>query len=174
MARPGKAPDVIEQEGKSHRTKAEMSARRSAAMLTGQKIKERSEVKENSAAHTEFLRVVKLLGKIGKNDALLESIINRYCTLQAECYDFEKKREKFSENLDSLMDDDEMDSDKKYTLEVKMQQSIINVDKQLQSKRKMLFDIEKENGMTISAALRTIPAKTDDSENELIKALSGG
>jgi hypothetical protein len=38
----------------------------------------------------------------------------------------------------------------------------------------MLLDIEKENIMTIAAALRSIPKKDDKSENPLLKALKDG
>jgi hypothetical protein len=49
---------------------------------------------------------------------------------------------------------------------------MIALDKQIQTKRKMLLDIEKENIMTIAAALRSIPKKTDEKENPLLKALN--
>ena len=79
--------------------------------------------------------------------------------MQAECYDFEAKREKFNSNLDALMDDDELDRETKYKLEAQMQQSIISVDKQIMSKRKMLLDIERETLMTLKAQLSSIPKK---------------
>ena len=50
--------------------------------------------------------------------------------------------------------------------------SMLALDKQVQSKRKMLLDIEKENVMTIAASLRSIPKKTEK-KNPLREALSG-
>lgn len=102
MARPSKPAAVIEYEKKSHRTKAELAKRKEEErkLLTGQEIKERKEVKGNKDAHREFLRLRKLLRSIGKDDALYEPVINRYAMLQAECRDFEEKREVFLRNID--------------------------------------------------------------------------
>lgn len=176
VGRPSKNVDVLEEEQKSHRTKGELCARKAAeeALATGEKLKERKETKENPIAHREFLRVNKLLIAIGKNDALHEPIINRYCMLQAESADFEKKREMFSENLQAVMADPDMEPDQKYRLEAQMQKSILDVDKQVQAKRKMMFDIEKECAMTISAAMRSIPKTTASKENPLLEALRDG
>ena len=175
MARPSKSAAVLDDESVSHRTKAEIFDRKSAeeSLASGEKLKERSEVKENKIAHREFLRVNKLLQAIHKNDALYEPIINRYCMLQAECTDFECKRELFTRNLAQLLEDDTMESDAKYRLEVQMQNAILSVDKQIQAKRKMMFDIEKECAMTISAALRTVPKAPAKEKNPLLEAMMG-
>jgi hypothetical protein len=53
-----------------------------------------------------------------------------------------------------------------------MQNSIISLDRQIQSKRKMLFDIERDNAMTIAAALRNIPKKAEKNQNALLEALN--
>jgi hypothetical protein len=50
---------------------------------------------------------------------------------------------------------------------------MIECDRQVQAKRKMLLDIEKENIMTIAAALRSIPKKTDKPKSKLLEALQG-
>lgn len=159
MARPSKSVDVLESEGKSHRTKAELAARKAAekAFATGRPLKERPEVKEDAVAHKEFLRITKLLESVGKNDALFEPIINRYCLLQAECMGLIKNRAQFERDLDALYEDEDVDADNRYRLAVKMQQNILDIDKDMQSKRKMILDIEKECSMTISAAMRTVP-----------------
>lgn len=142
------------------------------SLLTGITIRERPEVAANEAAHAEFLRVSELLSLIDKNDALIETVINRYCMILAECADFERKREKFNKNLDELMESD-MGAENKFRLEAAMQKSILDLDRQVQTKRRMLFDIERENGFTIAAALRSIPKKAD-TENPLLKALREG
>ena len=61
-----------------------------------------------------------------------------------------------------------------YKTVAEMQKSLLNLDKQVQTKRKMLMDIEKENVMTIAASLRSIPKKTEKKKNPLLEALSGG
>jgi hypothetical protein len=141
----------MDKETKEYRAEAEES------LLSGECWHEYPEVKNNATAHRFFKRITELYSRIEKNDALTEPIINRYCTIQAECYDFEHKREVFSDNLDALIANDEMEDETKFSLEAKMQQSIINVDKQLMAKRNMLLNIEKETLMTLKAQLASIP-----------------
>lgn len=59
MARPSKSAAVLDDEALSHRTKAEIEDRKSAeeALASGEKLKERAEVRENEIAHREFFRV---------------------------------------------------------------------------------------------------------------------
>ena len=179
MPTPAKPFVVLVNEKKSHRTKSELKMREEGekALSTDFKIKERKEVKQNKVAHREFQRIIKLLENINKNDAIYEAVINRYCLIQAECLDFEVKREKFYNDMSKLEDkynEDEMSLSEYYSLINDMQKNIVNLDKQIQSKRKMLLDIEKENVMTIASALRSIPKKEDkSSENPLLKVLRG-
>ena len=97
MPTPPKPAKIIELEGKSHRTKKEIRARKEAeaSLLTGERLKESKEVKENPKAHKEFLRIKKLLESIEKNDDLYGRVINRYCLLLAECTEFEEKEKKW-------------------------------------------------------------------------------
>ncbi len=182
MSRPPKPYLVLKNEGKSNRTKAELKQRKEAeeALLTGVALKERDEVKDNPVAHKEFLRLNKLLKKIEKNDDIYGPIINRYCLLLAECVDFEEKRESFYRDLQELtqdkselIDSEEMSLSAYYRLKNNIQSQIIALDKQIQTKRRMLLDIEKENIMTISAALRSIPKEVKKEDNPLLKALNG-
>lgn len=143
-------------------------------------MKERREVKDNKDAHKEFIRIKKLLNNIEKNDSLYEPVINRYALIQAECKDFETKRESFQNDLDELtekrdelIDNDEMTLSEYFRMKVAMQGKIIDLDKQVQAKRKMLFEIEKENLMTIAAALRNIPKKEEGADDPLLKVLRG-
>ena len=55
-----------------------------------------------------------------------------------------------------------------------MQKNIIDLDRQVQAKRRMLLEIEMENVMTIAASLRSIPKKVDKAEDPLLKILKGG
>jgi len=43
----------------------------------------------------------------------------------------------------------------------------------IDKKRKMMLEIDKENVMTISAALRSIPKQPEKKENPLLAALRG-
>lgn len=185
MSRPPKPYIVLKNEGKSNRTKAELKQRKEAeeALLTGVALKEKPEVKDNPIAHKEFLRVNRLLKKIEKNDDIYGPIINRYCLLQAECIEFEEKKDELYNLIRKLENEYEeviktMDAGDRasYLLEYtktvdKLSRSIINIDKQIQTKRRMLFDIEKENIMTIASALRSIPKEVKTEENPLLKVL---
>lgn len=182
MARPSKSVDVLEAEGRSHRTKAELSGRKAAeqAALTGEVLKERPEVRQNPAAHQEFLRVRGLLKAVGRSDALYENIINRYCLLAAECAEmlaiqaeFRASREELREEyLSGETDREDLTPSKYYKLLASMQANILAVDKQIHQKRQMMLAIEKECAMTISAAVRSIPKSAPKEEqNPLLAAL---
>lgn len=104
MPTPSKPVTVLISEGKSHRTKKELQQRKDGedSLATGVSLRMRSEVKANPIAKKEFTRVSSLLKKIGKNDALVEGGINRYCSLTAEIREFEDKREVFYKNIQDL------------------------------------------------------------------------
>jgi hypothetical protein len=170
----------------SHRTKSELKQKAQAevALSTGIALKERPEVENNATAHKEFKRLNKLLKQLGKNDAIYETIINRYCLMLAECFDLEVKRDKICDTasmLENVLDE------LRQTEEIKINDlrsairgiaeiygTMIECDRQIQAKRKMLFDIERENIMTIASATRTIPKKEDKSSNDLRDALKDG
>lgn len=61
-----------------------------------------------------------------------------------------------------------------YRLKCKIQENIIALDKQVQTKRKMMMDIEKENIMTVASVMRNIPKTEEKEENLLLVALKGG
>lgn len=174
MPQPTKTVEVLKSENKSHRTKAELSKREEAekALESGDVFKERIEVKNNKIAHKEYQRIAKIFKNIGKNDALYEGIINRYALLYAECLGFENTKCAFEERNNKLLEDNisGVITDKEYSDQYKTLHSIIiSLDKQIMAKRKMMLDIEKENVMTIAAALRSIPKKAVPealSENE--------
>ena len=189
MPTPAKPFKVLTTEKKSHRTKAELKMREEGEKSLSSEIelKERKEVKQNKVAHKEFIRLEKLLKNIDKNDAIYEAVINRYCLLQAECCDLEERREEFYKLIFELKEEMKMVTDKidydediktyklEYTKAIsKMISSMLAIDKQISSKRKMLLDIEKENVMTIASALRCIPKKDNKEENNpLLKVLRG-
>jgi len=186
MPTPPKPYKVIQGEKKSHRTKAELSQRKQAeeALSTKNEIKKRKEVKDNPIANKEFNRIEKLLDKIDKNDALYEPVINRYCMIQAECKEVEERREAFGELIQMFKyrvnelskEEKEIYIDELVEISgnmAKLAGQINACDKILQQKRKMLFDIEKENIMTIASALRSIPKKETKKSNPLLEALGG-
>jgi hypothetical protein len=184
---PPKPFSVLSSEKKSHRTKSELRQREQAekALATGENLKEKPEVKKNPIAHKEFLRLNRLLKTIEKNDAIYETIINRYCVLYAECFDLEAKRDEtymlmlelkntFYELVDDMAPAEKAMNLIEFTKNMsRMTASMINIDKLIQQKRKMLLDIEKENIMTIASALRSIPKKVEKSSNKLLEALNG-
>lgn len=182
MPTPTKPVKVLKMENRSHRTKKELVQREKAeaALLTGIALKEKDDVVNNPRAHREFLRLSELLGLIEKDDDLYGENINRYCILIAECEDFQKKRERiydqlceFQNHMEELINRGEMTWKEAYTIEGNMQKNLLSVDKQIQTKRKMLLDMEKENIMTIASSLRSIPKKPDKKKNPLMEALNG-
>lgn len=176
MPTPTKPAVVIELEKKSHRTKAEIRKRKNAEadLLSGKTLKENREVRENKISHKEFMRIRKLLKSIGKDDDLYSGVINRYCMLSAECQEFEYKREDVYRRQKEL---EEHLGDMEFSDYLKMQnelsKTLLAYDRQVQAKRKMMFDIEKENVMTIASALRSIPKKQETKKNALREALNG-
>jgi hypothetical protein len=180
MPTPPKPVNVIRMEKKSHRTNKELLERERAenSLLTGEILKESKEVKENELAHKEFLRIKKLLKRVDKDDDLYGSTINRYCLLLAECTEFQSKREKMYNQLCDLEESKgefakDEDLSTYYKLQSSMQKNLISLDRQVQAKRKMLLDIEKENIMTIASSLRSIPKKQENKKNALLEALGG-
>jgi hypothetical protein len=181
MARPSKPAAVIAAEKKSHRTKAEMKVREEGekALLTGVSLKERPEVAKNEVAHAEFVRLNDILNVIGKNDAIYEAVINRYCLITAECVDMEQKRErmysaavKLEAQFDEIKEEADVDDLKNISKSLaSLYKTMLGIDSQIDAKRKMLLSIEKENILTISAALRSIPKTPETAENPLLKAL---
>lgn len=189
MPIPPKPFSVLKSEGKSHRTKKELKLREQGekALSTGTALKARSEVKKNKIANKEFKRINELLKKIEKNDAIYEAVINRYCLIYAECIDFEDKKNKLYELVEKL--ENQFEESKEYLEQEDLAKeirrfaksiseiirSIVDLDKQLQPKRKMLLDIEKENIMTIASALRVIPKKpeNDSAKETILKVLNG-
>lgn len=179
---------VITAEKKTHFTKKQIEQRERAEkeVLAGGKILESASVKRDPTAHKEFLRVCRILSKIEKNDASYETVINRYCELLAECIHLKEQREYSWETFTEIRATFKMLAANN-TLEERIEvltdltrqlagltDSMNKIDKTLDSKRQMLFAIEKENLFTIAGALRSIPKKVEKEEDELLKALKGG
>ena len=170
MARPSKPVALVE----GHRTKDELKVRRNAeaAMLTNVPMKMTQEVKENKIAAKEFRRLKKLFASIGKDDDLYSMMINTHCILVAECQQIQDVRDQFVQSKRELQADyhngmtgdpaeDGMQTREYYKLLAKIVGAIIDCDKQLMAKRKMILDIDKENILTVQSALRSIPKKPE-------------
>ena len=188
MGRPAKPYSVITGEGKSHRTAEEMRVRKAAeeAVLTGIKISEEKRVKEDPEAHDIFKRIIKLLEKIQKNDAIYEKTINRYCVMSAECLRMETRIERLIERhqrLSELVEDAEniKDSDERIKAVLNIEKQLTHIDitintteGKLQTKRNSLLAIEKECCMTVAAALRTIPKAAAQKPEKKLKGILSG
>ena len=183
MPTPRKSAAVLSMQGTAHKTKKELAQRKKAegAMLTGKPLRETVQVKGNELAHREFLRMHVLLKAIQKDDDIYRNVVNRYCMLEAECTEFMEKRETiykqlldFQDKKDELMTREELTWKEAYKIEADMQANMLAVDKQIQTKRKMMLDLEKENGWTVKASLQTIPPKQDAKVNPLKEALLNG
>jgi uncharacterized protein YpuA (DUF1002 family) len=169
MGRPTKPLGLIE----GHRTKDELQIRRDAekALLTGEPMKIAKETRNNKVASAEFRRIKELLGKIGKDDDLYSQIINMHCVLVAECQQIQDIRDQFINSKEELQEDyhdqeKNIEASDYYRMLTKISDNIINCDKQLMVKRKMILDISKENIMTVQSALRSIPKKPEKKEGK--------
>lgn len=172
MARPGKAAEVIAAEGRSHRTKSEMKRRREAekAALSGLPMHEEKAVAEDQIAHAEFQRVRKLLKAVGKNDAMYEAVINDYCMTKSDIARYTEMRNAAQRDADEI-DSATEDPAERIKLRDSLYKSILGFDRQIRAMQKRRFDIEKESGFTVAAALRAIPKKPEQQKNPLLEAL---
>ena len=183
MPRPAKSTNAL----KGHKTKSEINDRQAAesSLMTGEPIKERKSVRECDTAHAEFRRVKGLMKAIQKDDAIYSAVINRYCELFAECIQLSAQKEALNRALEQSQDAfdriaDELDGgeaideiSKFAKLVSSLAAQILKYDAQIMTKRKMMFDIEKENSMTVAAGLRTLPKEPPKKEeNPLVKLLS--
>lgn len=169
MGRPAKTTDVILNEKKAHRTKKELETRKNGekSVLTGEKMRESKAVKANEKAHAHFGRVRKLMGAIGRDDAIHENVINRYCLLLAEADDLEIERAGLMEkqaDARARYEDREMPFEEWIDLDKMCFDQIMKTDAALDKKRQMLFNIERENLMTVSSGMRAVPKKPQEEE----------
>ena len=179
MGRPSKPVAVIEAEGKSHRTKAELECRKAAedAVLSHEPLFERAEVRRNELAHAEFERVAKLMDAIGKNDALYSSGLNTYCLLYAEIAELEEEKGYVQRLIDDISEAIEKINDADALVQLsktvdKLLAKKLSVGTTIDQKRRLMLAIDKENVMTVSAALRSIPKTPEKEVNPILAALS--
>lgn len=178
MGRPAKAASIIKIEGKSHRTKRELAVREKAekGLLTGKQMIETAEVKNDRAAHLEFLRLKPLLKAIEKFDEIYGAGVRRYCLTKSRLEEAEQEVLELKKELKELRKDkkdffDSKDAAEYYRLITKMEDTITKREQVAKSYRNEMIDFEKEYCMTIKSALRAIPKKPDTKTNALKEAL---
>ena len=178
MSRPANSYlTLIQENARGHRTKAEIEQRKKGeeALLTKVKMREFPETKENPKAHLEYKRVSNLMKKIEKDDDLFSAVINRYCMLKAECDEIKERSETLYGTIQQLQrqwesGESELKEEQYFSLQAKLTAQYLAAEKSLSPKRKMLFDIEKENLMTIAGSIRCVPKqviKDDDDDDDL-------
>ena len=161
-------PALVLEQNNTHKSKDEIELRRNeeAALITGVPMQMQNGL--DAKAKKEFERIKNLLAKIGKDDALYEGSINRYCELGSEIFNFKASKKQQVKNI--------AEAYKQYKNEVidfitfasttdRINTVLLSIDRQIQAKRKMMLDIEKEDIMTIASALRSIPKKIEKKEN---------
>lgn len=184
MPRPTKSSDALT----GHKTKLEIEQRKTAEenLKTGIPIFEFSETRKNKNAHKEYRRVFKLFEELNKNDGLYTAVINRYCMLRAECVEFETLKLEYKNAIEEISQDKEKIVDvyltdgskdsitlaQYYRMKNNFSKTILSLDSAIMTKRKMLFDIERENLMTVASSLRSISKSPNKpQESAIIKAL---
>ena len=162
---------------KGHRTKAEIELREEAekSLMTGSSFSEWEEVKSNPTAHEQFTRLKGLYQSIGRDDGMIECVINRYCLILSECDGYQERQEKLFKSEEEIYENgSDLDFIEKAKLLIDVNKAIQANDKLLQMKRKMLLDIEKENLMTMVSAMRSIPKKPSEEEpSKMAKFIEG-
>lgn len=165
MGRPSKAVVQLRKhlttKEKEHREKAE------AALLTGHIMRPSRVTRNDPVAYSAWKRLNALLGKIEKNDALFESVLNRYCQIIS-------KTEKLAEagtRIDVMTADLEArKSEMSLEFYMKAMTDLIKMaqrnEQQLQALQKMALDIEKENIMTVASQLRAVPKKPKEEADD--------
>ncbi len=173
-----------------------------AALLSGKRCFERESVRANPVAHKEYQRLIKLMRAIGKDDALYAPEYNRYSELfseeefykgeiaaiQSELVSLrgltinaaaaanviseEIETGNISEELTVTLDGLLENISKLHDQRGKLLKQLSDMDLKVKQKREAMLALEKENCMTVSAALRTVPKEVQKPEEDaLLKAL---
>lgn len=145
-----------------HLTKKEKEVRgeAEAGLVTGEPLQCWKETKDNPIAYKHYVRLARLFKIIGKHDALIENVLNRYCVLLADCADAEKEDARLHRMADRLEErSGDMDFSDYIRQALQVEKAIGMNQARLNTKRKMLLDIERENLMTLAAQMRSIPKK---------------
>ena len=173
MSRPAKS--ALGDDIRGHRTKDEISTRQEAekSLYTGVEMSFQAGKKDHKKAFLEFKRIKKLYQRINKDDDLYSGCITTYCLLFEECDQTEKWRNDFEESQEKLETeyrnkDGIMEASVYYKLLSNSQKNILECDRALMTKRKMMLDIAKENLLTCQSSLRSVPKKPEKKKNSRI------
>jgi P27 family predicted phage terminase small subunit len=150
MAGRGSKPvQLIQLEGKSHRTKKELEHREKIekSLYTGMNFKESPAVKKDPIAHKEFLRLKKLYKNIQYVEGLDEQIINRYCLLVSQ-------ENSLQEFISKKRSDEEVSVD-----------DLIDLYKAINKTRDSLLKLEDRLFLNPTARVKAIP-KTPEDDNK--------
>lgn len=165
MSRPSKPIELAKVKG--HRTNSEIEIRTQAekALATEETFREWEETKNSIVAHKLFTRLSGLFAKIKKNDALLETTINRYCLLHSDVKTLEVRKDKVMKLIEKTEDYEDIDITDKVKTLTNLYKILNGTDTKIMQKHTMMLAIEKENIMTIASQLRSIPKKVvEDAE----------
>lgn len=148
--RRAKPTELIVLEGKSHRTKAELEARRKKeeALKSKQQYRANRKVRESEIANKTFKRLKKLYENISYIDGLDENIINRYCLLTAEVDTLEKLFAK----MDSDLDECDTAADR-----IKLYKTMASIEVGLNKKRDMLMKLEDRLFLNPTSRIKNVP-----------------
>ena len=149
---------------KGHRTKEEKEFRKKgeAALKSDIKIQMSPAVKKNDRAKKHFKRLVKIFASIQMEDAFYENVLNRYCMLLAEHDADLEERERLQNEMQTLM---ERKCEMEYKEYLDAYRGLMNIiictDKAIAKRRDQLFQIEKDNLLTVQSKLRAVPKNPD-------------
>ena len=165
MGRPSKAVVQL----RKHLTTREKEQREKAeaSLLTGHVMRPSKSTRADPVAYTTWKRINALLGKIEKNDALFECVLNRYCSLISK----QERLVEIGSRIAAMLDDlesrrDEMGNEAYMKSMLDLVKAAQRNEQQLQSVQKMALDIEKENIMTVASQLRAVPKKPKEEADD--------
>ena len=148
MARPRKSIKVIQLEQKNHMTKREIAVRKreEEKLISGSKLKEAKNVREDPVAHKEFVRIRKLMRAIEKDDDLYSGQLNTYCELTSEIERLKVEKAIHDQELEELRETRHEFDDyvAYYDLLTKITKRIDDLDKRIDQKRAHREKIDRE------------------------------
>ena len=155
--RPSKPTNLILLEGKSHRTKAELTARAKseAALKSNTVYKPSDAVKADKIALKEFNKLKKLYKDIDYVEGLDENVINRYCLILSEEYGIRRLIAKMNDDIDNC---------EEFTDRLQLYGVIDGCMGKIKSTREMLLKLEDRLFLNPTSRIKAIPKKLLEKE----------
>lgn len=160
--RPSKPVDLILAEGnKDRRTKAELEFRKQAEknLYTGENFVESKQVKADTTAHKEFLRLKRLYSKVAYVDALDQQIINRYCLEITNQYKLQELLDKMESNIDDCENLETKDI-------IQLYKSINSVLSNINKSKDLLLKYEDRLFLNPTSRIKSVPKKPPQPEKK--------